>query len=213
MKKMMKALLGLSALTLPAAASASVTITFDDTSPVAANNDFILDLAALGLVQMDTTGASIILNVDAPIRFDFLGSESGASDTFTAGAVTHTETSLFEDHFPAGINLGSDDFLAGDLAGILNFTSSLGGGSAATVGDAGFAIFLPAGFLSGSSTNVFYIAYDDQTTSPDDDNHDDFIVRATVLPEPGTWAMMLFGFGAVGYAMRRRRRPALAQLA
>ena len=33
------------------------------------------------------------------------------------------------------------------------------------------------------------------------------------VPEPATWAMMLLGFGAAGYAMRRKRRPALAQLA
>ena len=33
------------------------------------------------------------------------------------------------------------------------------------------------------------------------------------VPEPSTWAMMLFGFGAVGFAMRRGRRPALTQLA
>ena len=33
------------------------------------------------------------------------------------------------------------------------------------------------------------------------------------IPEPGTWAMMLLGFGAVGFAMRRRRRPALVQAA
>lgn len=34
------------------------------------------------------------------------------------------------------------------------------------------------------------------------------------VPEPGTWAMMLLGFGAIGFAMRRRRQPrALAQLA
>jgi hypothetical protein len=25
------------------------------------------------------------------------------------------------------------------------------------------------------------------------------------VPEPSTWAMMLFGFGALGFAMRRRR--------
>jgi hypothetical protein len=33
------------------------------------------------------------------------------------------------------------------------------------------------------------------------------------VPEPSTWAMMLLGFGAVGFAMRRRRRPALLQVA
>ena len=33
------------------------------------------------------------------------------------------------------------------------------------------------------------------------------------VPEPATWAMMLLGFGVVGYSMRRRRTPALSQLA
>jgi hypothetical protein len=32
------------------------------------------------------------------------------------------------------------------------------------------------------------------------------------VPEPGTWAMMLLGFGGIGLATRRRRRPALAEL-
>ena len=38
-------------------------------------------------------------------------------------------------------------------------------------------------------------------------------VTINAVPEPGTWAMMLLGFGAAGYAMRRRRAPALAQAA
>ena len=36
----------------------------------------------------------------------------------------------------------------------------------------------------------------------------------TPVPEPATWGMMLLGFGAVGFSMRRRRRPAaLMQIA
>ena len=33
------------------------------------------------------------------------------------------------------------------------------------------------------------------------------------VPEPGTWGLMLLGFGGIGMAMRRRRRPAFAQIA
>ena len=33
------------------------------------------------------------------------------------------------------------------------------------------------------------------------------------VPEPATWAMMLLGMGAIGFSMRRRRTPLLAQLA
>lgn len=33
------------------------------------------------------------------------------------------------------------------------------------------------------------------------------------VPEPATWAMMLMGFGAAGFAMRMRRQPGLQQIA
>lgn len=33
------------------------------------------------------------------------------------------------------------------------------------------------------------------------------------VPEPATWAMMLLGFGAIGMASRRSRKPVLAQIA
>jgi PEP-CTERM motif len=38
-------------------------------------------------------------------------------------------------------------------------------------------------------------------------------VDIRAVPEPATWAMMLLGFGAAGFALRRRRRPVLTQVA
>jgi hypothetical protein len=38
-------------------------------------------------------------------------------------------------------------------------------------------------------------------------------VSISAVPEPGTWALMILGFGAIGMTMRRKRQPALAQLA
>lgn len=36
---------------------------------------------------------------------------------------------------------------------------------------------------------------------------------AAAVPEPSTWALMLFGFGAIGYALRRTSRRVTIQLA
>lgn len=35
----------------------------------------------------------------------------------------------------------------------------------------------------------------------------------TAVPEPGTWGLMLLGFAGVGVALRRKRKPALTQIA
>ena len=212
MRKLVLGLLGAAALSVGTAANSSVIITFTGTNPVPGNNDFQGDLAGVGLTEYTTTGATLTLTEDSVLTFEFLGSESNFNDTFTAGAVSFTEMSNFT---PWSVTLlGADLFSAGSLAGLLNF-SSTGPGADATVGDDGFGIFLGEGWQSGLMTNVFYLGYDDQITNIDD-NHDDMIIRVTVspaVPEPATWAMMLMGFGAAGYAMRRRRRPVLAQAA
>jgi hypothetical protein len=38
-------------------------------------------------------------------------------------------------------------------------------------------------------------------------------LNIAAVPEPATWGLMLLGFGGIGMALRRRRRPALPQLA
>jgi len=209
MKKIVTLLAGLSAMALPAAAGAQVQVNYTTTNPIPSSNDFQSQLNGLGLTQFTASGATLVLASNATIFFEFLGSESGFSDTFTSGAVTYTENSSIENHFGSPIPLGSANFLAGSLGGLMTFTSS--GGVTATVGHDGFGIFLGPNQVSGQSFNTFYLGYDDQVTNQDD-NHDDFIVRATVtpaVPEPSTWAMMLLGFGGIGYSMRRRGRTGL----
>jgi hypothetical protein len=36
-------------------------------------------------------------------------------------------------------------------------------------------------------------------------------VTADAVPEPATWALMLLGFGGIGWQLRRRRSQVLAQ--
>jgi len=64
--------------------------------------------------------------------------------------------------------------------------------------------------LGNSSTNTLTFA-DGAGSS----NAQIFATGATDLPEPSTWAMMLAGFGAIGFSMRRSRRKTalLSQLA
>lgn len=62
--------------------------------------------------------------------------------------------------------------------------------------------------------NYQYVAFEDILGNPDPNFANDFDYNdqrfaflnvRTVVPEPATWAMMITGFGLVGFAMRRRK--------
>jgi hypothetical protein len=63
-------------------------------------------------------------------------------------------------------------------------------------------------FAGNSGDNVAYLKFSSTQNAFEIDN-----LLITPVPEPATWALMLLGFGGIGLAMRRRRKPALAQLA
>ena len=60
--------------------------------------------------------------------------------------------------------------------------------------------------ISGTGINSLAFTFD-----PDIDNAKQFRVEGlSLIPEPGTWAMMILGFGAVGSMLRHARRRAAA---
>jgi len=212
MRRHLAALALLSALASPVPASASAIIEFpDEPTAVPGNNDFATELANMGLYTYVTAGASITLDAAATITFYFLGSESGFDDTFLVPSAGISYQELGDqNHFLAPILLGAGAFDAGVLTG-LSFISN-GPGANASIGDDGFGIFLPRGADSPfGPTDWFVLGYDDHINNQDD-NHDDLMILAVIgapVPEPGTWAMLLVGFGALGAAMRRKTSRAL----
>lgn len=75
-------------------------------------------------------------------------------------------------------------FVSSSLSGMVQFGPSLNGSNSATFNASNFAITV-RDTVTGQ-TRVL-----------------------TPVPEPGTWAMMLLGFGVIGSAMRRRRSKRL----
>lgn len=182
-------------------------------TPIPGNNDFKANLAALSpsLVDYTDVGATLSLSGAAPLKFEFVAREAGFNDTFKVmGGPSYTSPGPSFVAWPANILIGTHMQAAGPVT---NWFFTPGGGPKNGVdlgiGTAEFAIFLPAGFTPGSSwiSRVLYLGFDDDGAGPDD-NHDDMIIRVSVIPEPGTWAMLIAGFGVIGLAMRRRARTA-----
>ena len=102
--------------------------------------------------------------------------------------------------------------------GVINFNTLLTGLSvfgfhAGGAGDGGQGTFF---FQFDAGAGVDSITITDRLNSNETglSNAALFRTNGNAVPEPGTWAMMLIGFGAVGHAMRKtRRNPRLLQAA
>jgi hypothetical protein len=77
--------------------------------------------------------------------------------------------------------------------------------------------FGAAGDFTGDVTVLYLFDFATAGATSVDLNQDGFsngiIITPPGVPEPASWAMMLMGFGVAGYALRRRRRTFLTQVA
>ncbi len=195
-------LLALPLAALPAAPATAVsfTVTPGFSAGLVRGNDFRRDLRALGLTRITSRDASMTLARTARLQFSYMGSESGFINSFVVGNNRFAETNK--------ANWGAAPmFTSLQLAGPVTnwlFTSNRGVQNRG-IGTREFAIFLPASLPDGRyTTNRLLLGFDDQINNRDDD-HDDFIVAVSGVPEPASWLMLMAGFGLAGSALRRQR--------
>ncbi len=217
---MKKFLMGVAAAALAVAPAHAASFLLTVGSPidaVPANNDFQAELNGLGFTHFTSTGAAVALNGPGIVSFEYLAAESFFTDGFrvwdgAAWQINATENggigAAAVNNFATPVALGSLTLAKGPLVAQFLTRNLTTASNVHNIGVANFGIFLDSNnYAVGSKikTSVLYFGLDDRITGFDD-NHDDFIVRATIsaVPEPAVWGMMIMGFGLVGTAMRRR---------
>ncbi|MXP28834.1 PEPxxWA-CTERM sorting domain-containing protein [Porphyrobacter algicida] len=152
---------------------------------------------------------------------DFVGNinftSGDCAKTCTGGIFAPANMGAFDDYFTLTFpNNGTVASQVGEIsiAGNVDFTSAWlvgpGAGPDSTVynftinnGNPSQAFLLPTGGALAGSYELHV-----QGTSGSDGNGYTASVTLSAVPEPATWALMILGFGAIGFSMRRRSAKA-----
>lgn len=196
-------------MALSGAANAAIIVSgITNVTGVSSKNDFRTDLANEGLTQFTMNYSDVILTSNLRVEVYRVASESALNNTmdaFGSGPIAEPGTNPLKSGWTPNDLVASAPAYAGSLAGMINFFSD-GQGGAITFGSTQVGIFLPSDFAGGSTykTNHLWVGFDDSRYIQPHDNHDDYIIRISAVPEPATWLTMIAGFGLVGYQLRRR---------
>jgi hypothetical protein len=174
-------------------------------------------ISIAGPVITDTADASQAHSLDFTNGPLTNGSAPGTVTTFNGGA-----TGSFAGQFCSGSCGTINDIMSLVVGGSVTPFFTLTDGVTFSLTSITFIDRSVSGILGFKGTGTFSgniggVAFDPTpgqfSFSTQGGQSTTFSASTLAVPEPGTWALMLLGFGGIGLAMRRRRRPALAQIA
>ncbi len=165
------------------------------TSAQAATIDLSFNLTATGFVQSFPGQPQVapVPVVTGQYRFVF---DNSSDINATTNGLTAT-----------GLNLPSPSFFAYQANGdILSVGTRVSPGSfSGSPGTDGYGFFI----FNASNAN-FSVPYFNYTSTAAGGTYDGFDITLSppnnAVPEPDAWVMMIFGFGIIGHAMRRKRK-------
>jgi hypothetical protein len=205
---MMRKLLPLAALAALAAspAYAGDTLTFEGVANNTAVGNFYSGYSfsgsIIGLIDSDAGGTGDIAN--EPSGNTVIYFTDGTTPLISVGdGFSDAFTFYYASFLGASVNIYDDLFGVGNLLGTVTLPAQYADNNC--VGD-------PTGNVcnytqvsisfSGVARSVTFGGTANQTSF---DNLTFGAADVGAVPEPGTWAMLLLGFGAVGFGLRRRR--------
>ena len=198
----------------------SVTISFDGHTP---NNPSVSGLTAdLTLVFQGMSGNNYLFDyllvntssspIDASRVTVFGFADVDPNVSLVGSSVTGGYTTISSGNFPGGANLE----ICAKNGQNNNCAGSQGGPGVGTSVSGDLTIAFTSSFsqiiLSGLAIRWQGI-YSTQLGIRDGSAIGSPTQPPPVVPEPATWAMMLLGFGGIGYVLRRRRKTDLSQVA
>ncbi|MFL6760110.1 PEPxxWA-CTERM sorting domain-containing protein [Sphingomonas sp.] len=188
MRKFMIALAGATALTAASAANAAIT------------------LGSTGQLSGSSTSVTSVItdNVNNPNKVTFTtnNAAAGVGTSFFDFLESYASLGVFS--VTTATNPASTVTLFNVLTGQPVYATTV-----ATQTGSSYSLNLSTNLAANTWYRFTYTA--NMATAGDLAGTANFYV-ATV-PEPATWALMLLGFGGMGFALRRRRRPVLTQVA
>ena len=199
MHKLLIALAGATALTAASAANAAFTIGASGGT----NGTVTPTITSSSTLEFDTTNGT-----QGPYSSFFQFNNDG----FTSGVFSATAST----NPLAGTTVTLLQLFTGGTVTVVNGTNTYSGGTlvtGGTVSGSSNSLTLPNVALTPNTSYTLQYSGNLGATPGNISGNGAFAGAVAPVPEPATWGLMLLGFGGIGFAMRRRRRPVLAQLA